>query len=121
MVGEQGLSSTSLQRIFSTIRAVINLTTQEDGLNCTNAFSKTFLLSDDRPKRASISPEDIKLIQKICLDLADERRLWIAFISDIGMRLSEPLGLAWDNIHLNGEYPSHKSHAPPLEAPKDCW
>ena len=31
--------------------------------------------------------------------------LLIAFISDTGMRLSEALGLAWDYIHLDYEYP----------------
>jgi integrase len=79
----------------------MNLIIQEDGLNCTNAFAKTFLPSDERPKRASISREDIKRVQNICLDIADGRRLLVALISDTGMRLSEALGLVWDDIHLN--------------------
>ena len=99
------LSTPSIKRIFSTIRAVINLTIQEDGLNCNNAFAKTFLPSDERPKRASISPEDIKRIQALCLYIADERRLLIALISDTGMRLSEALGLVWTDIYLDHEYP----------------
>jgi integrase len=92
---QRNLSSTSIQRIFSTIRAAINITIQEDGLSCVNAFAKTYLPSEERPKRASISPEDIKRVQKVCLDIADERRLLIALISDTGMRLSEALGLVW--------------------------
>ena len=83
----------------------MNLTIQEDGLTCTNAFAKTFLLSDERPKRASISLEDIKRIQALCLYIADDRRLLIALISDTGMRLSEALGLVWADIHLDHEYP----------------
>ena len=47
------------------------------------------LPSDERPKRAVISCEDIKRIQKVCLSLADERRLLISLISDTGIRLSE--------------------------------
>ena len=37
---ERNLSSSS---ISSTVRAVMNLTIQENGLNCINGFAKTFL------------------------------------------------------------------------------
>jgi integrase len=43
--------------------------------------------------------------------MADERRLLVALISDTGMRLSEALGLIWDDIHLDHKYP-HISLAP---------
>lgn len=99
------LSSSSIKRIFSTIRAVFTLTIQEEGLKCSNAFANTFLPSDERPKRASISPEDIKRVQTICLEVGDERRLLVALISDTGMRLSEALGLVWDDIILDHKYP----------------
>ena len=99
------LSTSSIKRIFSTIRAVFNLTIQELGLGCLNAFANTYLPSDDRPKRAVISPEDIKRVQKVCLEIADEKRLLIALLSDTGMRLSEALGPVWSDIHLEHEYP----------------
>jgi integrase len=102
---DRSLSTASIKRIFSTIRAVFNLTIQELGLRCSNAFANTYLPSDVRPKRAVISPEDIKRVQKVCLDIADERRLLIALISDTGMRLSEAIGLVWDDIHLEHEIP----------------
>ena len=102
---DRSLSTSSIKRIFSTIRAVFNLTIQEQGLGCSNAFANTFLPSDERPKRVVISPEDIKRIQKVCLEIADERRLLIALISDTGMRLSEALGLVWDDVKLKHEHP----------------
>ena len=102
---DKKLSTASIKRIFSTIRAVLNLTIHEDGLECNNAFAKTFLPSDERPKRATISPECMKRIQKVCLEVADERRLLIALISDTGMRLSEALGLVWGDVVLEHEYP----------------
>ena len=68
------LSSTSVQRIFSTIRAAINITIQEDGLSCINAFAKTYLPNEERPKHPSLSNEDIQRVQKVCFDIADERR-----------------------------------------------
>ena len=102
---DKGLSTSSIRRIFSTIRAVFNLTIHEEGLDCRNAFSNTFLPTDERPKRLSISPKDIKRVQKICLEIADEKRLLIALLSDTGMRLSEALGLVWTDINLDHEYP----------------
>ena len=94
------LSTSSIKRIFSTVRAVFNLTIQEKGLRFPNAFANTFLPSDERPKRAIISPKNIKRVQKVCLEIADERRLLIALISDTGMRLSEAVGLVWDDVAL---------------------
>ncbi len=92
--------------MFGTIRAVFTLTIQEKGLKVPNAFcSYLSCASRMQVKRASISPEDIKRVQKICLDMADERRLLVALISDTGMRLSEALGLIWDDIYLDHEYP----------------
>jgi len=102
---DKGLSTSSIRRIFSTIRAVFNLTIHEDGLDCKNAFVNTFLPTDERPKRLSISPEDIKRVQKVCLEIADEKRLLIALLSDTGMRLSEALGLLWNDVNLDHEYP----------------
>jgi len=102
---DRSLSTSSIKRIFSSVRAVFNLTIQEQGLRHPNAFANTFLPSDERPKRAVISPEDIKRVQKVCLNIADERRLLIALISDTGMRLSEALGLVWDDVVLAHKHP----------------
>ena len=101
----RGLSSSSIRRIFSTVRAVTALTIQEDGLICHNAFSKTFIPIEVGVKRVSISPDYIKRVQRICLEAADERRLLVALISDTGMRLSEALGLIWKDLRLDHEYP----------------
>ena len=108
---ERDLSSSSISRIFFTVRAVINLMIQENGLNCINGFAKTFLPTNDREKRPPIPKDELRIIQKTCLDLADERRLLIALISDTGMRLSEALGLVWKDVFLDHQYP-HVSLVP---------
>jgi integrase len=101
---DRGLTTSSISRIFGTIRAVINLTIQEHGLDCRNAFANIYLLKKAEEKRKPIPKHQIIRIQKTCLELVDEKRLVIALISDTGMRLSEALGLAWNDVPLDHEY-----------------
>ena len=79
---ERDLSPSSISRIFSTVRAVINLTIQENGLNCINGFAKTFLPTNDKEKRPPIPQDELRNIQKTCLAMSDERRLLLDLISD---------------------------------------
>ena len=102
---DRGLTTSSISRIFGTIRAVINLIIQEHGLDCRNAFANIYLPQKAEEKRKPIPKHEIIQIQKTCLELADERRLVIALISDTGMRLSEALGLVWGDVRLDHEYP----------------
>ena len=103
---ERGISSSSMKRIFSSVRAVINLAIREHGLSVTNVFSGTFIRNDEvKKRRLPISADDLVKIQQECLALDDEPRLLIALISDTGMRLSEACGLQARDIHLNGDTP----------------
>jgi integrase len=102
---ERGLTTSSISRIFGTIRAVIKLTIQEHGLDCRNAFANIYLPKKVEEKRKPIPKHEILQIQKTCLEVGDERRLVIALISDTGMRLSEALGLVWGDVRLDHEYP----------------
>ena len=102
---DRGLTSSSISRIFGTVRAVINLIIQEHGLDCRNAFANIFLPKKAEEKRKPIPKYEIMQIQKTCLEVGDERRLVIALISDTGMRLSEALGLVWGDVRLDHEYP----------------
>lgn len=102
---KKGLSTASIKRIFSTVRAVTNLTLREEGIEGSNPFSGTYLPVDDRPKRKTIPINDVRNIQRECLKVRDERRLLIALVSDTGMRLSEALGLIWDDIKLDHDVP----------------
>ena len=60
----KGLSSTSIQRNFTSIKALVNFTILELGLDCRNAFSGVYLAPDDRnPKREPLSLDQIRTIQ----------------------------------------------------------
>ena len=44
---DRGMSSSSVKRVFSSVRAVINLAIREQGLAVTNVFSGTFIPDDE--------------------------------------------------------------------------
>ena len=103
---ERGMSSSSVKRIFSSVRAVINLAIREHGLSVTNVFSGTFIPDDEvKKKRLPIPAEDLVKIQQECTALDDEPRWLVAIISDTGMRLSEACGLQACDIHLDDDTP----------------
>ena len=104
----RGLSISSITRIFGTVRAVVNLTIQENGLGCQNGFSNTYFPKKSEGKRRPVPTHEIISIQKSCLSTADERRLLVALISDTGMRLSEALGIVWDDVQFEHVYPHIK-------------
>jgi len=100
------LNTASVKRNFSTIRSIMNLTIQEHGLDCRNAFSKVYLPElDDVKQRKPIPIEDIRQIQKDCVSYNDEARWLVSLISDTGMRLSEAAGLHVDDIKLDDDVP----------------
>ena len=102
----RGMSSSSVKRVFSSVRAIINLAIKEHGLAMTNVFNGTFIPEDDKRKERLPVPSDvIKQTQKECRDLDDEPRWLIALISDTGMRLSEVCGLLASDICLDDELP----------------
>jgi len=102
----KGLSNSSLQRVFSGIKAVINFVTLEQGLECQNAFAKVYLPSNtDAKKRHAINPCNMAKIKAECLSLDDDIRWLVAIIFDSGMRLSEAAGLMIDDLKLAEDIP----------------
>ena len=103
---EQGMSLSTVKRVFSSVKAIINLTIQEHGLDINNPFSKTYMPEiDDKQYRQSIPTETIKHIQSLCREYDDDLRWLIALLSDTGMRLGEGVGLLKSDINLNCKIP----------------
>jgi integrase len=103
---DRGMSSSSVKRVFSSVRAVINLAIREQGLSINNVFSGTFIPDDEaKTQRLPIPTEVLLTIQHECMQVDDEPRWLIALISDTGMRLSEACGLLTSDICLDGEMP----------------
>lgn len=103
---EKGLSSSSVKRSFSIIKAIINLAISELGLDIRNVFTGVFLPdTSDRRRRASITGNNLALIQQECVSMDDDMRWLVALISDTGMRLGEATGLLIDDISLESRTP----------------
>ena len=90
----KGLNGASVARVFSTVRAVINLALSEFGLSIVNPFSNVYFdQSQGVKKRIPVKPEDIKKVQAECYKADDEKRWLIALVADTGIRLGEGAGL----------------------------
>ena len=103
---DRGMSSSSVKRVFSSVRAVINLAIREQGLSINNVFSGSFIPDEEaKTQRLPIPTDVLVTIQNECRQLDDEPRWLIALISDTGMRLSEACGLLTSDICLDGAIP----------------
>ena len=103
---DRGLLISSVKRIFSSIRSIINLSISEEGISCINAFSKTYMPENNNVEiRKPIPIKDIRHIQTLCREYDDDLRWLIALLSDTGMRLSEGAGLLKSDINLDCEIP----------------
>jgi len=123
----QGMGIKTVKRVFSSIRAIVNLAIAEEGLDCSNAFARTYFPDDDNAQsRQPISMEDIRKVQSLCRDNDDEMRWLIALISDTGMRLGEAAGLLKEDFKLDEAIPyidlkPHPWRTLKLEAVKDTY
>ena len=82
---DRGLSVLSVRRIFTTVKAIVNLAIAEHGLDIRNAFSAIYMPEAESKKRVSIPVETIRLIQQSCMEHDDDMRWLIALISDTGI------------------------------------
>ena len=102
----RGMSSSSVKRVFSSVKSIVNLAIREQGLTVTNVFSGTFIPDDGaKQQRNPIPTEAIQRVQLDCQNLDDEARWLISSISDTGMRLSEACGLLTSDIHFDTATP----------------
>ena len=103
---KRGLASSSIKRIFTSVRSIVSLAMSEHGLDMINPFSNVYFPErNDTKKRLPISAQNIKLVQKSCMRMNDDKRHLLCLISDTGLRLSEAVGLRTQDIHLNSPIP----------------
>ena len=102
----KGMAGSSVSRVISSIRAVMNFAISEYALELKNPFIGMY---HDRlagvSKRLPIPIEDIRKVQQQCLSLDDDLRWLVALVSDTGMRLAEVAGLLKSDIILDADMP----------------
>ena len=103
---DKGMCINTVKRVFSSVRSIINIAINEEGLDCNNGFSKTYFPIDNSNKTRTPIPSDIiKEVQTLCRQKDDEIRWLVALISDTGMRLGEAVGLLKSDIKLDSKIP----------------
>jgi integrase len=103
---DKGMGKSTVKRVFSSIRSIINLAIKEHGLEGNNGFLGTFIPDGLRETtRKPIPVEVIKDIQTTCKEIDDDLRWLIALLSDTGMRLGEAVGLLKSDIILDTDTP----------------
>lgn len=101
----RGLATSSIKRVITSVKAVINFNINEFGIECKNAFANVYIENRIEPKNRTIPLASVRKIQSASILEGDDLRLIIALISDTGMRLSEAVGLRRDDLVLDHEFP----------------
>jgi integrase len=102
---EQKISTSSVARVFASIKVMTNFAINELGLEIRNPFAGMYIPPSDAQKRHAISIEDIRKVQAECYRQDDELRHIVALISDTGMRLAEAVGLHQEDLVLDADVP----------------
>ena len=102
----RGLSSESIGRNLTSIRAIVNFVSKEEGLQPPLAFSGVYLGEPTRKTDRYVpTATELRLLQARCRSSNDELRWLLALISDTGLRLSEALGLCCGDVCLDTPHP----------------
>ena len=103
---KRGLQSSSIQRIFSSVKAILNFAINEFGYGFSNALTGVYIAPDEeKERRRPLTAEELKRLSAACRDENDDLRHLLAMLVDTGMRLSEAAGLHVSDIHLEHEFP----------------
>ena len=102
----RGLVTSSVRRVFSSIKSIVSFVIKEKGLKIENPFLGVYIPDlNDTTVRMPITIEEIRIIQSKCMNIDDDLRWVISIISDTGMRLAEAIGLKSEDIILNCDIP----------------
>ena len=103
---QRQLSISSVKRNFTNINAVLGLVCKELGHSDPAIFRGLFFKeTSECVKRLAVPHKQLQQLQIQCMRADDELRWLLAMISDTGLRLSEALGLATNDIKLNCTMP----------------
>ncbi len=100
------LSTSSVERVMTTVKAIVAFVMSEEGITAPNPFAGVYLNRKKKPEdRKPIPLSDIRNVQVKCREIDDDIRWLAALISDTGMRLAEAAGLSVSDFNLDDPIP----------------
>ena len=109
---DKGLQSSSIHRVFSSVRAIINFSINEFGYSFSNPFAGVYIAPDEeKEKRRSLKPHELRAASIACKEEDDELRYLFALLVNTGMRLAEATGLHTSDLFLDEQFPYLKVEA----------
>ena len=115
----RGLTGSSVTRNFSYVKAVINFALSEFALDIRNPFVGVY---HDRSKgvitRKPIPLDDLRHVQRECMQIDDDIRWLVVLVSDTGMRLAEAAVLSVNDFNLQDDIPFVKVRPHPWRSLK---
>ncbi len=105
-LSKRGLQSSSIQRIFSSVKAILNFAINEFGYGFSNPFKGVYIApGEEKEKRRSLTAEELKRLSAACREANDDLRHLLAILLDTGIRLSEAAGLHVSDVHPEHDIP----------------
>lgn len=102
----RGLTGSSVTRNFSYVKAVINFALSEFAMDVRNPFVGVYhYRSKGVITRKPIPLDDLRRVQRECMQIGDDIRWLVALVSDTGMRLAEAAGLSIADFNLQSDIP----------------
>lgn len=100
------LSTSSVERVMTTVKAIVGFVLSEEGITAPNPFVGVYLNRQAKVEdRKPIPVSDIRVVQAKCHEIDDDIRWLVALISDTGMRLAEAASLSLSDFHLQDQVP----------------
>lgn len=100
------LSTSSVERVMTTIKAIVAFVMSEEGITASNPFAGVYLNRQEKAEnRKPIPLSAIRVVQSKCREIDDDIRWLVALISVTGMRLAEAAGLSVEDLNLDTAVP----------------
>lgn len=103
---DRGMNGNSVTRVFGTVKSIVSFAANESGLTMINPFMGVYFdHKQGVTVRQPIPNDDIRVVQKVCVEKDDDIRWLVAMVADTGMRLAEAAGIHLSDIHLDEDVP----------------
>ena len=107
LLEERGNKTDTVTRRLNDIRPVFSTLCREYELQDREIFKSVIIPNKgkDRKVKLPYTNDEVRLIQRACIDKDDDIRWIVAILSDTGMRMSEAVAIRVEDVFLEDQYP----------------